>query len=73
MAHARSELRNRTIIAFAVTPRPTTSPMAMPTDPFGKMNTSYQSPPTPPRRAGRYRAASSRPGTTGNSSGRKLF
>ena len=47
-------------------PRPTTSPIATPTRPPGRLNTSYQSPPTPPSPAGRYRAANSRPGTLGS-------
>ena len=59
------------MITAAARPEPATSPITTHSSPDGRVNTSYQSPPTVPL-PGIYRAAISAPGTTGSAEGTRL-
>ena len=81
-ANARSAARSWPMIAAARAPRPSTSPMTMPTRPAASGMMSYQSPPTwvwmpwpcvSSGLAGTYRQATSRPSSSGIACGSRLF
>ena len=81
-ANARSAARSWPMIAAARAPRPSTSPMTMPTRPADSGMMSYQSPPTwvwmpwpcvSSGLAGTYRQATSRPSRSGIACGSRLF
>jgi hypothetical protein len=81
-ANARRAARSCPMIAAARAPRPSTSPMTMPTRPAASGMMSYQSPPTcvwmpwpcvSSGLAGTYRQATSMPSRSGMACGSRLF
>jgi hypothetical protein len=81
-ANARSAERSWPMMAAARAPRPSTSPMTMPTRPAASGMMSYQSPPTcvwipwpwvSSGLAGTYRQATSSPSRSGMTCGSRLF